>query len=183
MILLHPFAPHVPVERRGATEQALSELVPVLGWDVRHVAMPADEPERYGRSLAELWGLDDLAVCEHDVVPTAEALRGLEQCPRPLCAVAYLLHPPSTGLPAPVMAHRVFTPGPNPWRWVTPEDQWADLVALGLIRVRKEVGWAVAPRWEPAPWAGLDGRMSVYLAQLGLRWHVHWPVVEHRHGT
>ncbi len=88
------------------------------------------------------------------------------------------LPPPAPGVVAvQTWAHRVST-GAG-WRWVETGEPWADAVGLGCTRLRP----ATLPPadWGPGSWDTLDSRLSAWLADAGVRMHVHWPSLPHWH--
>ncbi len=94
MLLLHVYSPEGrDSERQAPTWRALSECEPELlrrGWRIRHV--PTANDSSYETVLRTVWGLDDLVLVEHDMVPTLDMLLHLEACPEAACAQAYRLH-------------------------------------------------------------------------------------------
>lgn len=74
-------------------------------------------------------------------------------------------------------AHRVNLPNGRV-RWSLPEDDYADFVGFGLT---KFAGRVPTPDWPPGTWHDLDSRVSAYLADHGVRWHLHQPALIHHH--
>lgn len=99
MLLLHVYASNPKYkERTRETWEALESIESSLlfrGWTIRHEACSAEIGEDglsdYERLVLALWGLDDLVVLEHDIVPTLDMLIRLEPNPYPVCAQAYPL--------------------------------------------------------------------------------------------
>lgn len=88
MTVLHPYSTKPETfSRQAETWAALSRIR--KHWQV--VDRPCTRETDYENALRELWGRDDILIIEHDVVPTTEAVSGLEECRQPLCAQAYRL--------------------------------------------------------------------------------------------
>jgi hypothetical protein len=66
-------------------------------------------------------------------------------------------------------------------RWGRPEDQWADLVGLGLTRLSKRWMADHPPEWKAGRWSDLDGRISIWMHASGQRAHLHRPEARHMH--
>jgi hypothetical protein len=75
-------------------------------------------------------------------------------------------------------AHRVRRPDGG-WRWLHPDEAWADYVGFGLTKVTPAA--LPTPGWDPGSWRDLDSRVSAWTARHGIRWHIHWPWVPHYH--
>lgn len=139
----------------------------------------------YEQGLRNLWSAaPDIVVVEHDIVATQRHIDELLDCSAPLCAFAYYIYPASTGLTEPAIAHLLRRNGE--YQWIEPGTQWADHGALGLTKLgrlaRREVAdWPTTDGDAAGGWWNLDTRISRTMNAAGLRYHIHWPIVEHEH--
>lgn len=176
-LVLHPFVPGLREADQRPTRMALA----ASGLPVVDVPTPPDQPLAYAAALRRWWwaGAGPLLVCEQDKEPTPAALAGLLSCSHPWCAVAYPIYPAQTLLPAPVMAAGAFRPDGS-LRWLQEPEDWADTAGLGLCRFQ---GAARTVRPPLVPFGPqFDAQVAARLRAHGLRCHVHWPPIAHRHG-
>lgn len=142
------------------------------------------DPHDYESSLFNLWNIkDNLIVVEHDIEPTQSNIESLLSCPSQLCAFAYLVYPVSSGLQTPVIPHSHRKDGK--YIFLTEGETEADHAALGLTKfgqyVRKAVKRSDLLHDEWSSWRNLDIRLSQAFNDKGLRFHIHWPIVQHNH--
>lgn len=183
MLMLRPYVPQL---RPNDTEPS---LMAVIKWNnssyTRHIEnVKMQHPDNYEAMLRHVWGQDDLIIIEHDIVPTFDDLQGLIHCACPVCVGAYYLYPPVSGTKQPVVAHRKVMPDSS-HAWLEYGEEWADIVSMGLIKISREAQRMCSFNdliW--GSWDNLDIRLSKLLRDSlhrELPFHVHWPIVEHRH--
>lgn len=149
------------------------------GPQVPTVLFPCETQTSYDEALHTMWPIEgDLITLEHDIVATSENLLELINCSYPLCAYAYKVYPISTGMDQAVYAHRHSI---IPYEPIKEKDQWANYVALGFTKIGKLARRETGDNWEPGTWIDLDQRLAIHIALHNLRWHIHWPEVEHLH--
>jgi hypothetical protein len=125
---------------------------------------------------------------EWDMEYSGELARRLIDCPRPICAHAYLLYRASyRALTTPRWAFQVSTSGQTPpiaslsrwsargWRWLERNEEWADFGGIGFLKVTPDGRSGPLAR---DAWRGVETSVA---ASLTGRIHVHWPGVEHYH--
>lgn len=180
MIILHAFNPRTAAVRTRPTWQRL-ELLRRHGRQVV-IDWPTDGAKSYGEAIAWCWGRgQDLCVLEQDLEPELAHLVALEECPRPVCMQAYQLHEGTVGSAAGVYAFRVFESGAL--RWGREGEEWADYFSLGCTRFRASAMVSMPP-WSALNadgWAYLDHWLAAFCHSAGLRVHIHWPAIPHRH--
>lgn len=175
MIVLHAFSPKTPAVRQQKT-WLLLELLRRHG---RHAVLdwPCHGDGDYSAALELLWGVDDIWLIEHDLVPDLETAAAFESCPEPICTQAYEMHGSEDG---PVFGFRVLED--DALRWGREGEQWADLFPLGCTRIRRSVMERTpVDVFAGAPWTELDHRLSISLRAAWGRSHVHWPAIPHVH--
>lgn len=144
-----------------------------------------DSDSDYEDGLRELWPTaTDLVVVEHDIAATQDHINELLECPYILCTFAYQVHPASTGLQESRYVHANKIEGEYVWVWHG--EEWADHAGLGLTKlgklVRREVtDWPTDEADVKGGWWNLDTRVSRAMQSAGLKYHIHWPEVEHNH--
>lgn len=138
----------------------------------------------YENGLKSLWSSDrDIIVAEPDLVFSETDILALVECPFIACAYAYKLHPESTGLNHPVYAHRWKLKNPEAWpttNWISENEPYADLVGLGLTKLSRFLRREIT-KWEEGTWHTLDSRLSEAVNAIGMKFHIHWPELEHKH--
>jgi hypothetical protein len=108
--------------------------------------------DRYFWLMEALWHRGEgLLVVEHDIVPYPGAIKALQECPEPWCAVPYQV-------------------GVNVGTWLgctkfSPE-------------IMSTVPDAF-DRMERTDYDAIDGQLLPYLRQRGYQTHVHWPATQH----
>ena len=175
MKILLPFVPGLPRTYTTLTTYFLLKKDILTSWDA--ALWPCKDPGNYEVGLRSCWGLDDLLIWEHDIVPTLTMLEALADCPHPVCAQAYLLHPASSGKATPVYAHRRTLT-----RFIEEGETQAAFVGFGLTRISLAVQKRIpsglfAQNW----WGDLDTRFSIKLMELELPACIHWPAATHNH--
>jgi hypothetical protein len=86
--ILHPYVPGLRPADQAPCWEALSVLRDERGWDVYDI--PCVEEYDYAEGLNDWWeALDDVIIVEHDIAPTVEQVRELEECPEPFCSMDY----------------------------------------------------------------------------------------------
>ena len=159
----------------------------------KFIEAPTQGDYGYRDVLKWLWEQpEDICIVEQDFMIQPRMLWAFGACPCSLCAQAYTIYPVSTGLPKPVIAHRVEDPNnAPPYRWIDQSQGTADIVGLGFVRIGKQLKPREQDRWIQYPveevFAGnfhhtnCDTLLSQYLKSKGNIWHIHWPEVEHLH--
>jgi hypothetical protein len=123
---------------------------------------PTDEGA-YGRMVRRLWRLQrTFIICEHDVVPTFDQLRGIAGCGHDWCSFAYDddLYPPGPMFGLARFSRRLMRDHPH-----TAED--------ALVTGRR--------RDSEAEWWRVDALMARSLLIRRVEWHRHEPAVHHVH--
>lgn len=141
------------------------------------MASADDDGFGYWAALNQAWGSPDVIVnVEHDMEYSDELEQELLDCPHTLCTHAYRMHHIAT-LPKGFWAHMTAGPAID---WVSPGVEWASWSALGFCKIAPEVRGVPIAR---ASWQVLEQEVNVALraCMRPLRWHVHWPGVEHYH--
>lgn len=139
----------------------------------------------YESGLRSIWGSNtDIVVVEHDIQADQQHIDELLRCPAPLCAFAYDVYPVTTGLDRPVIAH--LNASEYGYDWISPGDHWADHAALGLTKLGRLArafvkDWAADETDAKGSWRNLDTRISKAMSKERLKYHIHWPKVEHVH--
>lgn len=133
----------------------------------------------------------DLIIVEQDLILEVFHIRSLFFCRyHQICAWAYSIYPVSTSWTRPLIAHRVEDEDREvepPYRWITKDQSFADLVGLGLIRIKQEVLEKITARdllepFDKAHYTNCDTLMSLNMKKIiGQQWHIHWPEIEHKH--
>ena len=106
--------------------------------------------------LTEVWGFGaDVAICEHDIVPTTAQVMELELCPEYVCAYDYQ-----------VSKHKCWS-------------QVKGALGLGLCRFRVAAQSSILarPAVPQVPWHDLGSALGQRLGAV----HVHYPPADHRH--
>lgn len=198
MRILHPYTPNYRMDAQQHTFQALDVIssdfdsLPVSKLTINHCKTP-NKIDAYEQVIIQNWGLDDLIICEQDIVPTTQDIKSLIECSCSVCVAAHYLYPCSIGGNHPVIAHRKWNG--QKIEWLTEGERFADIVALGLIKIDKEVQQATNINLlQRGLWDSIDIRLSDLLRQAMARmadvrnpnqlytpFHVHYPIVEHRH--
>lgn len=134
----------------------------------------------YWRELDDLWAKPGTLVnVEHDMEFSDDLVRGLVECPHPLCTYPYRCYLRDLG-------HYVWTPTVD-GAWCEEGTEWADTSTLGFVKIAES---ARSERLRRIIWKYLEH--SVCTAVTGLSqpapdqgrqraWHVHWPEVQHHH--
>ena len=66
------------------------KAVQYSGWYCRFVDLDPNDDGAYGRLVRQLWrSRTTVVICEHDVVPTREQLREVQQCDHDWCSYDY----------------------------------------------------------------------------------------------
>lgn len=139
---------------------------------------------RYESGLRKIWNCGaDIIIVEHDMNVTDSHIEELADCPSILCAFAYKVYPVTTGEHEPrlAQANRIpYTPAEGFYRYIKEGDTWADHAGFGFIKLGA-LARATVTHWEEGEWNNLDTRVSQALNDEGLKFHIHWPEVEHLH--
>jgi hypothetical protein len=125
--------------------------------------LDANDMGAYGRLVRRLWRVQQtFIICEHDVVPTVDQLKGLARCDADWCSYSYDdgLYPPGPMFGLVKFSRRLMRQHP-----MAPE------VAL-VIGKRRD---------EEAEWWRVDALMVRDLKIRGAEWHEHVPAVHHAH--
>lgn len=187
MKLIRPYTPGVRDVEQIISHNAC-HVLGNFGFPVENHRV-TDKMRGYEELIAKVWGKDDLVIIEHDIVPVLSDVTALLRCPHPVCVSAHYLYPVSAGVPHPVLAHRKWVG--ERIEWIEHEEEWADIVSLGLIKITKDVQEKcdITPL-EQGRWHSIDIRLSDILREalapsgIGTTprpFHVHYPIVEHRH--
>lgn len=113
-------------------------------------------PYSYAIQLDTLFGWGaDVAICEHDVVPTSVQVMELEVCPEQFCAFDYR-----------VSKHHCWS-------------QVKGAIGLGLCRFRVAAQKSIIarPRVPVVPYHDLGSALGERLAPV----HLHYPLADHHH--
>ena len=180
-----------PYRRNNREEVNLTiTKVEQLATEYKVIFLPCEQSNTYQYALETLWYIPlDVILVEHDMEIKREAIDKLYDCPYPLCAQTYLSHPESTGLDHPIVAHRNITwvDGKQVVEFATEGQEFAMFAAFGMTKIGRMFRKAYPPDWEKTSehfsesWIDLDHRFSTWINELGYKWHLHWPVVEHYH--
>ena len=175
MRILLPYAPGLPRTVETLATYFLLKTDILIRWDT--FLTPCTKPDDYEKAVKQVWGLDDLLIWEHDIIPTLTMLEDLAACPWPVCAQAYKLYPATTVLPAPAYAHRR-----TACEFINEGDEFCNLVGFGLTKISLDVQNKIDPNiFDVNTWRSLDTVFSLKMLSLGIRAHVHWPEVRHNH--
>ena len=179
MNILHAYNPDVRPEDQVETQEFISGLMNHTIYSFR-----VGKDDRYEQAFRYMWEKHEpFIIIEQDIVPTQQDIDNLASCPHPLCASNYKLYPASTGLPDPVLAHRIAVYNNVQktillqTRWVNYTDQFCDLFGFGLTKI--------TPDTDKYPikfdrWNDLDSRISKYFWHKLKRCHIH-NEVRHNH--
>lgn len=135
----------------------------------------------YWRALNAHWASDRTLInVEHDMEFSDELVRGLVECPHPLCTYPYRCYLRDR-------EYYVYTPTVDGW-WVEEGTEWADTSTLGFCKIAPEARTRPLRRiiWkflEHSMCAAVTGFSQVEPDPVANRraWHVHWPEVRHFH--
>ncbi len=158
--LVHPFSESRRLEDRQPTNDALARLKETMP-ELTQYECRCEGSNDYATGLRVYWELaGDMIICEHDIVPTEDAIRSLLRCHELTCSVPYLLYPESTGL-----SHLIYSVQGT--EWFT-----ASRSALGLVKL--SASWrSRVPKPEYVDWRALDIQVNKLVEASGLRWHLH----------
>ncbi|MHB1701118.1 MAG: hypothetical protein ACYCSN_13490 [Acidobacteriaceae bacterium] len=167
--LVHPFSEARRIEDRQPTNNALEALKALMP-DLTQYECRCEGPNDYATGLRVYWELSgDMIICEHDIVPTEEAIRSLLACHDPVCTVPYILYPESTGLPYAILS--------------VLEAEWftAKKSSLGLVKL--SASWrARVPKPDYVDWRAVDIQINKLVDASGLWWHLHLSqCIKHNH--
>ena len=153
-------ASHLPSQGHAAFQITRHRVVPVC----------CEDPFDYWQAFSEWWETDE-TICnvEHDIEANTDHVDALLGCPHPACAWIYAGHWRTTGQSDDVLAHLCDgRPGKL-------GDEWADWVALGLIKLAPEARTGPLRR---EPWMALENAVNDAIAGPV---HMHGPAAHHHH--
>lgn len=166
----------------------LSGEAPVRSQSFAVVDATCADPYDYWRALAGLWdGGVTIVNVEHDMEFSDALMDDLLTCPEPICAHAYLIHVHSLQPRDPFHGYNVSSVGWHPpieplsqysargFRWVEPDDRWADFGSLGFCKIEARARCGPLRR---DTWRGVEWSVN---AAINARWHLHWPAIDHYH--
>ena len=175
---------------------------PVKSERFRVVAGKCIEDYDYWGYWDALWRTKDTIInVEHDMEFSDELVQQLLDCPHPLCAHVYHLPgsdklycyregalPPAAGFGRWFEAPRELYPATDDRPAVMARGkEWATYGGIGFCKVTAE---ARVRELEPRDWSTLDINITKSVegaevahpsAEVGRRWHCHWPGVQHFH--
>lgn len=159
MIILHPWVPGVRSEDQARCWTALAPLRDL--YEVVDIELSRSDPWDYAAQLRKHWynpqSKQALLVVEHDVAPSVELVKAMDQCPLPLCA-----RPPGSA------------PAGKPVR------TWLGCTKFGW-EAQYKTPWAIMP---DVQWGSLDQDVTNVVARsLGQYWHLHTEPLEHYHNA
>ena len=196
MTVAWPYSRNCPVEVLQRSYRATREAAHAAGHAFHTHACDEIGYIEVWRCLWETPG--SLIVVEHDMVPTPDQVAAIASCRERLCVGAYLQRRHANS----GMTHRTWTVRPQPGqkpiegtdgcfvgfgkeavqiRVLEEGDAWADLYGFGLVKLSEPLRRELTPAWldSAQKWSSLDTRLSLVTSELGIRAHVHWPLVEH----
>lgn len=181
-ILLHCYTPGNREKDQERTWEAL-QAIAESDLDVTVVDAPTDGFTGYVDQVSRVWDYPgDMIILEQDLVPAVGDIRNLLDCSHSLCAFGYFLDPFSTGLPAPVIAHRKIDIKEGIVKWITENEHFSDYVGFGLTKIGLEARLkATVPPWDKLDYRSLDTFLSAHLRMFNDPWHIHYPCIEHNH--
>lgn len=137
----------------------------------------------YEEGLKDIWKAEtDIVIVEHDMLVTTEQINDLLNCPYIACAHSYYIYPVTTGLKEPVFAHYNRNDD-GELVWLDEGEQWSQFAGFGCTKLGRMARREVSS-WEQnlkTGWRDLDSRVSRAFNEAGLRFHIHWPTIEHDH--
>jgi len=132
----------------------------------------------YAHGIQIAWGssADNLIVWEQDVYPTNLHYEKMLSCPYPLCTGTYFTQPSHTGIDRPIIPIR-----DRDGIFVDPDElpDFADMAPLGFVRFKK-IARKECPNIPITHWKKLDTAISQVFIELGMKFHVHPQIIEHR---
>lgn len=118
-------------------------------YDPHNIPRLENDDNAYGHAIASV--RESFVMVEWDLALDSLDRKAFEAAiarnPKRVCVAPFRLFPTSTGLPAPVWAHRQVV-GPTAWRWVNEDEPWCDWFGFGLIYFPEAVLKAARPLFE-----------------------------------
>ena len=188
MLVCRFFTPGNREEDQAPARKAFYETALHFGI-AQFIEIPTQGDYGYQRALCFAWeaardSTNSLVIVEQDLVLNPRHIEAFDACGCSLCARAYTIFPKSTMLSKPVYAHRRYTGNQGGLRWIKEPESAADLVGLGLVRIRYNA-LVKNDVWELLPGAvhhtNCDTALSMNLHARHYNWHIHWPKIEHLH--
>ena len=170
MLILYPY-----IESDDPRFRDSRNFINTLSWPGLY-KLQCIGPHDYPQFIMKYWGLDDLVIIEHDIVPTIDDLIVFFNAfpKNPLVALRYPLYPSSTGLDHPVCVHRVADDSNAGWHWLRDDEEWADYAGFGLTGFTLESQRALQyPLFPPGQtWNGCDTHISRRFIRKDMRFYV-----------
>lgn len=138
----------------------------------------------YPRFIEKYWRKAEIIIVEHDIMASKEMIDDLMFCKETNCTYPYILDYKNPVLSVFKLTYNTVAKGYAPSSYSKGDfPEYADFSGIGLCKIGVKTQYAFEWRYEDKykDWGYVDQYISFKMADNNLRWHCHYPLVEHLH--